>query len=192
MILKITALAMPIALAALPALAATEAHHGEHHAPSITTLLFPAINFTIFALILWRYAWPAIRTTLADRRTRVEREMAEGEAAHREASSALEEIRLLRARSREHAEALLAEVRQEAGAQSRILIEAARKSAGRIERDAALLGAQEGDRAAHTLRAEIAGRIVARAADLVRERFGEADQRRAVADFLSGVSGDAR
>jgi len=192
MILRVMASAIPVALGALPALAASEAH-GEHHAPSIATLLFPAINFTIFAFILWRYAWPAIRSTLADRRTRVEREMAEGETAHREASRALDEIRELRARTSEDAAALLADVRKEAETQRRALIDAARKTAERIERDAGILGAHEGQRAAHALRADIAGRIVDEAAGLVRERFGETEQRRAVADFLGGVSvGDSR
>ncbi len=179
--------ALAIALAAAGTALAAEAPHGEHHAPSIGTLVLPIINFSIFAFILWRYAWPAIKTTLADRLKTVGKQLTESEAALRDARAELESIETLRARSREDGEKLIAELRAEGERQAGALLTAARSMADRIRRDAELVSTQERDRAAHAIRAEVADRIVRRAADIVKERFGENEQRRAVADFLSEV-----
>lgn len=186
-IAKPSVLVLPIALLAGVAFAASGGHD-DHHAPPISTLLFPLINFSIFAFILYRYAWPAVRSTLAERRRKIEHEIVAAETAHREAREALAEIESLRARSRDDAAALVASVRAEADAQARALVEAARRAAERIRNDARLLATQEEARAAQSIRAEVAALVVTRAAELVRERFGEADQKRAVGDFLSGVS----
>jgi F-type H+-transporting ATPase subunit b len=177
---------LAIALGAPSAAFASEAGHAEH-APSIGTLALPIVNFAIFAFILWRYAWPAVRSALADRQKSVRREIDEAEVAHREARAALESIEALRARSREDGERLVAEIREEAEARAGALLTQARQTADRIRRDAEILGAQEGERAAHAIRREIADRIVARATELVRQRFGESEQRRAVTEFLSEV-----
>ena len=166
---------------------ASEGAHAEH-APSLGTLVLPLVNFTIFAFILWRYAWPALRGALADRQRTVGRELTEAESALEEARRELESIEALRARSREDGEKLVADFRTEAEAQAGALMTAAQRMAERIRRDAELLGAQEKERAAHAIRAEIAERVIERAARLVRERFGESEQRRAVADFLSEVA----
>src|SRR6185436_19433939 len=97
---------LAIALGAASFAFASEPGHGDHAAPSIGTLLLPVVNFTIFAFVLWRYAWPAVRSTLADRQSSVGREIAEAEVAQREARGELEAIETLRARSREDGEKL--------------------------------------------------------------------------------------
>ena len=43
-------------------------HAAEHHAPSPWGLIYPFINFAIYSFVLWRYAWPAVRDYLSDRR----------------------------------------------------------------------------------------------------------------------------
>jgi len=185
--LRISPLALAIALAAAGAALAAETAHGEHHAPPISTLILPVINFAIFAFILWRFAWPAIKTTLADRQKTVGKQLTDSASALRDARGELESIETLRARSREDGDKLVAEIRAEADKQAGALLTAARGMADRIRRDAELLSAQERDRAAHAIRAEVADRVVRRAADIVKERFGENEQRRAVADFLTEV-----
>jgi F-type H+-transporting ATPase subunit b len=166
---------------------AAETAHGEHHAPSIGTLVLPVINFSIFAFILARFAWPAIVASLADRRKTVERQIGEAETALREARASLEQIEGLRARSREDGEKLVAEFRQEGETQAGSLLTSARRMAERLRRDAELLAQQEKDRAAHEIRSQVADLVIRRATVLVRQRFGEPEQRRAVEDFLSEV-----
>ncbi|MGH7805115.1 MAG: hypothetical protein ACREQJ_12260 [Candidatus Binatia bacterium] len=185
--LRASAFALAIALGAAAQALAKEAAHGEHHAPSIGTLVLPVINFSIFAFILWRYAWPAIRTTLADRQKTVGKQLADSESALREARAELEAIESLRARSRDDGEKLVADFREEAEKQAGALLTAARRMAERLRRDAELLSKQERDRAAQTIRADVADRVVRRAVEIVKERFGENEQRRAVADFLTEV-----
>jgi F-type H+-transporting ATPase subunit b len=184
--MRASTIALAVALGAASTAFASEAAHGEH-APSIGTLVLPIINFSIFAFILWRYAWPAVRSTLADRLKTVGKQLSDSESALREARSELEAIEALRARSREDGEKLVAEIRDEAEKQAGALLTAARGMAERIRRDAELLSTQERDRAAHAIRAEVAGRVARRAAEIVRERFGENEQRRAVAEFLTEV-----
>ena len=137
--LRMSPVALAIALAAAGTALAAEAPHGEHHAPSIGTLVLPIINFSIFAFILWRYAWPAIKTTLADRLKTVGKQLTESEAALRDARAALESIETLRARSREDGEKLIAELRAEGERQAGALLTAARSMADRIRRDAELV-----------------------------------------------------
>ena len=165
---------------------ASEAAHGEH-APSIGTLLFPAINFAIFAVVLAKFAWPGLVSALADRRKTVERQLGESEAALRAARGDLETIEALRARSREDGEKLVADFRREAEIQAGALLTSARRMSERIRRDAELLAGQEKDRAAHEIRAQVADQVIRRATEIVRQRFGETEQRRAIADFLTGV-----
>ena len=184
---RISPIAFAIVLCATSVALAAESGHGEHHAPPISTLILPVINFTIFAGILWRFAWPAIKSALADRQQTVGKQLTESEAALRDARADLEAIEALRARSREDGEKLVAELREEAEKQVGALLTAARSMADRIRRDAELLSTQERDRAAKTIRAEVADRVVRRAAELVKQRFGESEQRRAVADFLAEV-----
>lgn len=186
-VLRSSTLPAIVALSATSAWAASPAH-GEHHAPSIGTLLFPLINFSIFAFILWRFAWPAVRATLVERRRRVEAQVDEADHAHRAASRALEEIVALRARREEDAAAMIADARAEAERHAATVVEAARRAAERIRTDAELLARQEEERAAKGIRAAVAARVVERATALVRERFGEDDQKRSVSDFLAGIS----
>jgi F-type H+-transporting ATPase subunit b len=187
---KPAALALGIVALASVAFAAAPGHD-PHHAPPISTLLFPLVNFSIFVFILWRYAWPAVRSTLAERRRKIEHEIVAAESAHREARLARDEIEALRARSQQDAAALVASVRAEAEAQAAALVEATRRAAERIRRDALLLATQEQARAAQAIRADVAALVVARAEVIVRERFGTDDQKRAVAAFLSDIASGA-
>ena len=44
---------------------------GEHHTPTIDEVIFPAINFIIYAALLYFFALPALRSFLRSRRDEV-------------------------------------------------------------------------------------------------------------------------
>lgn len=162
------------------------AEHAEPHGPpSISTLLLPLVNFAIFAFVLQRYAWPALRGALADRRKAVEKELAEGDRARSEAEATLAEIEARRAGLAAEGERILREVRQEGEHERAALIAAARKSADRIRDDARLLGEQEAERAARAIREDVAAKVIDSVTRVLRERVGAEDEARFVDEFVA-------
>ncbi len=161
--------------------------HAPHAEPSLASLFLPLVNFTIFVVVFYRYAWPVLRGALADRRTLVQRDLSEADRAHREARAAIAGVEALRGRLREDGERLLAEMRAEAERDRAALLESARKSAERIRSDARLVGEQEAARAAQAIREEIADQVIARVAAALRERITDEDERRFVGEFVNAV-----
>jgi F-type H+-transporting ATPase subunit b len=162
------------------------AEKAEAHGPaSISTLFLPLVNFAIFAFVIQRYAWPALRGALVDRRKTVERDLAEADRARTEAQALLADIETRRAGVAAEGERMLREMRQEAEHERAALVDAAKKSADRIRADARLLGEQEGDRAARSIREEVAAKVVANVARVLRERVGPEDEARFVDEFVA-------
>lgn len=166
--------------------------HAAHAEPPLTSLFLPFVNFSIFLYLSYRYAWPIVRDALAERRKLVEKEIAGADRAHREATALRAEIDARRARLGEEARRLTEEMKAEAERDGIALLDAARRSAERIRHDARLLGEQEAARAAHSIREEVAERVVARVTELVRRRLTTEDERRFVGEFVSAIeSGEA-
>lgn len=175
------------ALTGLPAIAraAEEAGHAEHHAPSPAGLVFPFINFSIYAFLMYKFAWPAIRTWLADRREGVVAALAAARQARADAEAlkaAYEgRMRTLEADAARAREEVLATARLEA----KNLLDQARQSAERIRNDAKLVADQEVARARRELQEEAAALVARLAGDLVSRQLDDADQSRFVADFVA-------
>jgi F-type H+-transporting ATPase subunit b len=161
--------------------------HAAHELASPTSLFLPIVNFSIFLYLLFHYAWPVVRDALVDRRKLVEKELSDADRAYQQAKAMRAEVEARRARIREDAERLIGEMKLEAERDGAALLEAARQSAERIRRDARLLGDQEGARAAHAVRGEVAEQVVARVAALVRQRLTAEDEQRFVGEFVSAI-----
>lgn len=170
---------------------AAHAAHEAHAAPSIATLFLPLVNFTIFVIIIFRYAWPAIRSALLERRRLVERELGDADRVQQEARAALAAVEALRARLADDGERLLEEMRAEGERERRALLESASAGAERIRRDARLLAEQEGSRAAQMIRAEIADQVVERVTAILRARLTDQDEARFVASFVGALDAEA-
>ena len=162
---------------------------GEHHEASIADLFWPVLNFSLFLVLLWRYAWPVVKTAVSDRRAHVEAEIGEASRAHAEARAAFDEIEAIRARESAAREQMLADLRGEAERDRAMLIEAARRAAGRMREDARRVGESEGARAVREIRRAVAAEAARRAEEELRRVVGEAEQRRFIGEFLGGVEG---
>jgi len=79
------------------------------------------------------------------------------------------------------------DLRAEAEADRRRLLEAARQSAERIRADARLLAEQESARAGRQIREQVAEQVIARVTAALRERLTREDEERFVRAFVSGV-----
>lgn len=187
----IAASAAPL-LGPMLALAAEEAGgHGEHHAPNPAGLVFPFINFGIYAFLMYRFAWPAIRTWLADRRSNVVTALESARTAREEAEALKAEyetkLRNLEADAARAREEVLANARLEA----KNLVDQARQSAERIRNDARLVADHEVSRAKRELQEESAALVARLAAEIVSRQLTDADQSRFVAEFVADAKSGA-
>lgn len=166
---------------------AAEAHGGPA-GPSLTNSLFlPLFNFAAFVSLLYWFAWPVLLSALAERRRLIENELSEADRAQREAARMHAEVEARRAHLAEEGERIMRELRGEAEADRRRLLEAARQSTERIRADARLLAEQESARAGRQIRALVAEQVIARVTAALRERMTREDEERFVKAFVSGV-----
>lgn len=174
--------------AAAPAIAEEQAERAVH---GIGDLFWPVLNFAIFCLVLYRFAWPIVRTALADRRVLIERSLLEAERIRSEAAAELREVEALRAALPAEAERVTETIRAEAERERAATVASARRSAERIRAEARAAADQEAARAIAKVRADIAAEVAKRAEALVRAKLDDGDQRRFVRGFLSDLDAGA-
>src|SRR5262249_53441678 len=141
---------------ALPRLAAAAEAGHAHHVPSIGDLLFPVVNFAIFAFIFVTYALPALREYLRRRSedaATATREAAAALAAATDAMTALERRRSALAGERD---SIVRDLVDTATQQAGRLQAQAEESGARRRADAELVATQERQRALDAVRAEVA------------------------------------
>lgn len=163
---------------------ASEAAHGEAPAPSIGELVYPVINFALFAFVIGKYVVPAMREYLRRRSEDIV-------GAVRESAAALAAAgQTLAAAKRRHA--TLASERESV---RRDLVAAATRLAERLRADAVesgkrriadagLVADQERRRALDAVRAEIAALATEIAESRIRAALSADDQLAFVRQFL--------
>ena len=157
--------------------------HGVHH-PGIGTLLYPVINFAIFAaLIIWQLPGP-VREFFRQRTQRLREALAAGSRALTEAEAtraALErDVRDLPSTVTN----LKADIRATAERERANLLDVARRAADRIRSDARLLAEHEIAAARDTLRTEVVEEAIRQATVIIRDAIRSEDQERLVRDFV--------
>jgi F-type H+-transporting ATPase subunit b len=160
--------------------------HGIHE-PSIADLLFPAINFIIFAFVLVRFLAGPIREYFRERTERLRDGLEAGKRAQREA----EELRAQLARDLEalpgmqqRLKADLLATAEEARAN---LLAQGRDAAERIRADARLVAEQEAQSARRAVRSEIVEEAIRQATALIHDVMRPEDQVRFVRDFVESA-----
>ena len=153
------------------------------HAPSVADLLFPLINFLIFAYLVKRFGLPLLRQHLKQRREGLVEAVATAQQAREDAAGRVRKYRELldvldeeRARIRE---GLRAEGERE---RARIAAEA-EESAAKLKADADFLAEQEVKMARQQIRGEIASLAQEAAARVIRQHLTAADQDRMAENF---------
>jgi len=174
------------------ALWAAEEGHGGHegHAgggPQWFVLVFSAVNFLLFVLVLRKYALPVVRESLRRRRDTIVQALNEAKRAQEEAAALRQEYEqklagLAAERERLHAQALAAAEREK----ERTLGEA-RRLAERIQTEARLIAQRETEEARRILRQEVAEQAVRMATAIIQARLTPADRSRFVEDLVLEV-----
>jgi F-type H+-transporting ATPase subunit b len=164
---------------------------GEHHTPTIGEVIFPAINFIIYAGVLYYFALPAVRRLLRARRDDVVSTMAQASAKKQQAEALVGEYRAKIAGLDQEIRSIEASFQREAAAEKEKVLRDAQVLAAKIRDDARVLADQEAKAARQMVRAEIANRAEATARELVAKNISAADQGRLAQDFIQGI-GSAR
>ncbi len=166
------------------------AHHGDadHHAPSLSDLLFPAINFAIYLVIIVRYVIPAMREFLRRRRADVVQAESEGSAALAQAEKGLAAKKARLAGLKAEAEGLRQDLVAIATRQGERVTAQAEESGKRRVADASLLAEQESRRALADVRAELAREATGLAEQRIRTALTSDDQRTFVQQFLKDAT----
>ena len=187
--IAVAAFAVLATIAAATLAYASEGGGGEgHHEPTWTLTILAFVNFSIYAFIMYRFAWPAVVKYLKERRATVvsaleaaARAHAEAEALKAEFEAKLKNVEADAARARDE---LMEIARNEADN----LVAEAKRSADRIRRDAQLVADQEVARARRTLQEDAAQLIVKVAGELVSHKLTTEDQARFVQSFITDTN----
>ena len=174
----------------LPAIvSASESAHHEHGPGGIPwgTLLFSSINAGIFVFLLARFAWPPIRSWIAERRTTIVQTLAQAERAKREAEQLQQEWERRFAGLQTEIDTMRQQARADVARERGQILAAAQRTAESIRRDAERAAEQEQRAAQQLLREEIARRALALATEQARRQLTRTDHDQFINDFLQQV-----
>jgi len=172
-------------LTAAPAFAS--AAEAEHHAPPISDVIFPALNFLIYAYIIVKFAFPLVRTFLRSRREEVVSAITQASAKKQQAEVLVREYRTKLAGLEQEVQTLLSTLREEAAREKSKLVNEAHALAAKIREDAQFLANQEVIIARQKIRAEMADLAETNARELVQRNLSATDQSRLAGNFLDSI-----
>ena len=163
----------------------------EHHVPPITDVIFPALNFLIYAFIIFKYALPAVRGFLKNRREEVIATMTQASAKKAAAQALVDEYKTKLAAVDREVQSLQATLRDEGERDKAKLIGDANAMAAKIKEDARILADQEVKMARQKIRGEMAIHAEATARALLQRNLTVEDQNRLADEFIQSI-GQAR
>jgi F0F1-type ATP synthase membrane subunit b/b' len=184
------AIAAAAALALMPA--AASAAEGADSQGSWTTFALFAINFTLFAVLIYYYGAPLVRSFFVDRSRAIRAELDR-------ATSALAEAESLASRAAERLAGLEREAAELAGNMEREtsyhlerIAEMARSTVERIRRDAEMSANGLSDAARRRVRARMASAATEFARAMISADFRPEDQNRLIGGFAERLGREAR
>jgi len=167
--------------------AAAPGAHG--HAPSMTSLIFPLINFLIFAFLIYRFVLPPARRYLVSRREEILGAVRSADESKEKADSTLRAYRDRLASVDNETKILLETLRAEGEREKARILREAVELASKIRADADFVSQQETKVARQRIREEIAQIARETAESTIRTNLKATDQERFVEQFLHGIEG---
>ena len=163
----------------------------EHHTPSITEVIFPALNFLIYLAIIVKFAFPPIRSYLKNRRDEVVATMTQASAKKAAAQALVAEYKAKLAALDQQVRSLQATLREEGERDKAKLLGDANTMAAKIKADASVLADQEVKMARQKIREDMAVQAEATARALLQRNLSADDQNRLADEFIQSI-GQAR
>ena len=159
----------------------------EGHVPSITELIFPLINFLIFAFLVKRYGLPLIRQHLKQRRESLVEAVETAQKAKGEAEGYVRKYRELLGVLDRQCERIREGLRAEGERERERIIAEAEETAAKLKADADFLAEQEIKMAREQIRGEMALLAKAAAERVIQQHMEAADQERMVGNFTRQI-----
>jgi len=153
-------------------------------------VIVSAVNFVVFFILIWTFAFKPVSKMLADRRDRIEQGLKDAEQARVDRENAEAERVKTIAEARKEANDILARAQKVAQETRDADIAATREELERMRERAMSDIEAEKQRAIAELRGEVADLALAAASRVVGESMSDERQRRLVREFLASV-GDA-
>ena len=159
----------------------------EHHAPTISQLFFPLINFLIFVFLIKRFVVPLIQGHLKSRREEILTAVREAEEGKKRAEATIQDYQERLAGINKEVQEIRESLRAEGEREKTKMLSEAEGMSSKIREDAQFLSEQEVKLAQQKVREEMAEKAQATATELLRRHLSSADQGRLVDDFLEGI-----
>ena len=153
------------------------------HTPSITELLFPLINFLIFAYLVKRFGLPLVKKHLEQRREGLIGAVVTAQEAKGEAERYVRKYRELLEVLDNECERIREGLRAEGERERRRIVAEAEESAAKLKADADFLAEQEVKMARQQIGGEMALLAEAAAERVILQHLAAADQDRMVESF---------
>jgi F-type H+-transporting ATPase subunit b len=160
----------------------------EHHAPDLSGLIFPVLNFLIYAGIIYYYALPLVRSFLKARHDEVLATVTEAAARKSRAEASVQDYRNRLAKLEQEIKSIQETLKAEGERDKARLLREAEGLAAKIKSDAEFLAEQEIKLAKRQVLQELAEKAKATATDLIRRSMSETDQRRLVDEFIQEIA----
>ena len=156
-------------------------------------VIVSAVNFVVFFILIWTFAFKPVSKLLADRRDRIEQGLKDAEQARNDRENAEAERVKTLAEARKEANDILGRAQRVAQETRDADIAATREELERMRERATSDIEAEKQRAITELRGEVADLAIAAASRVVGESLNDDRQRRLVQEFLaSSVDADAK
>lgn len=162
-------------------------HGTAHHVPVISEVIYPALNFLIYAFIIVKYALPAVRGFLKSRREEVITTMSQASAKKAAAQALVDEYKTKLTSVDRDVQTLQATLRDEGERDKAKLISGANTMAAKIKADAKVLADQEVKMARQQIREEMALQAEASARALLQRNLSVDDQNRLADEFIQSI-----
>lgn len=153
------------------------------------TFLFQILDFVLLLVFLRIFVWPPLVKAMAQRRERIERDLAAAEEERRRAAAEREEQRRALEEARAEAQAVIERAHRAAAEEARALLEEARAQAERLQKQVHEEIDREREAAIAALRNEVADLVMEATGRLLRARVGEDEDRRLVEEFIAAAAG---
>ena len=156
-------------------------------------VIVSAVNFVVFFLLIWTFAFKPVSRMLAERRDRIEQGLRDAEQARKDRENAEAERVAALAEARKEANDILTRAQRLAQETRDADIAATRQELERMRERATSEIDAEKQRAIAELRGEVADLALAAASRVVGESMTDDRQRKLVKEFLSSTGdGDTR
>jgi len=159
--------------------------------PATNELIWGTISFVILLGLLWKFAWPGLKSGMEGRSERIRSSLDEAETAKAEAVSVLDDYKRQLADARGESARIIEEARQSADSLKRDLQERAEREAEEQRQRNAEQITAERDRVMSELQGQVASLAIELAEKVVEGNLDRDANLRLIENYINSVGADA-